>query len=242
MEPPRIRNANKVQPPYGLGEFPSNSVYHIAAGIVYLLATRGEPRLEGPDWERIFAESIGAEWTPSNIGLDDVRLGCCCWGAKTVKAGKPANAKRVRLISGRNSLDYSYKRSDSRGQTPDKIGAMVMGIWNERVSSVRNRFAHVRTVVLVKSNELSECAVFEHETIRYDADQYSWDWNDRNNLEGVDRNGVHRFTWQPHGSQFTIIEDIPENRIAFQLQKPPMLSHDQVLRDIGFDESWIKII
>jgi len=32
------------------------------------------------------------------------------------------------------------------------------------------------------------------------------------NLEGYDRSGdAHVFTWQPHGSQFTIIENVPEH-------------------------------
>jgi hypothetical protein len=49
------------------------------------LATKGRPSLEGEEWEKIFASSIGAEWKPSNIGLDDVVLGNTAWGAKTVK-------------------------------------------------------------------------------------------------------------------------------------------------------------
>lgn len=243
MQRPRLRTADKVTPPYRLGHFPKNTIYDIAAGVVYLLATRGEARLEGPDWERIFAESVKADWTPSNIGLDDVRLGCCCWGAKTVKAARPAQAQRVRLISGRNSLDYSYKRSDSRGFTPDRIGAMVLGIWNERVSSVRQRFAHCRTVVLIKSNDLSECAVFESETVRFDPDQYAWNWNARNNLEGFDKEtGVHRFTWQPHGSQFTVVEDVPADRLAFRIRVPEPLSRQATLKALGFDKSWVTIV
>lgn len=242
MPNPRLRTVDKVQPPYSLGKFPSAAIYRIAAGIVYLLCTRCEPRLEGSDWERIFADGIKAEWKPSNVGLDDIRLGNCCWGAKTVKAARPAQAHRVRLISGRNSLDYSYNRSDSRGLSPEEIGKLVLGIWNERVSSVRQRFAHCRTVVLVKSDDLSECALFEYETLRYDPELYSWNWNKQNNLEGYDKNGDHRFTWQPHGAQFTVIEDIPSTRVAFKLHLPEQLSQEEVLKTIGFDESWVTII
>ena len=80
----------------------------IGREIVYLLATREKPTIEGEDWERIFAGSIGAEWKPSNVGLDDIVLGVFAWGAKTVKNPKPYTANTVRLISGRNSLKYSF--------------------------------------------------------------------------------------------------------------------------------------
>lgn len=190
----------------------------------------------------MFAEGINAQWKPSNIGLDDVRLGSCCWGAKTVKNSKPANAKRVRLISGRNSLDYSYKQSDSRGLSTDEIGRRVIDIWNARVSSVRQRFAHCRTVVLLKSDDLSECAMFEFETLRFETERYTWEWNKQGNLEGKDDAGSHRFTWQPHGSQFTVIEDVPENRVAFKLRLPGTLPRDVALQVLGFDETWVEII
>lgn len=76
--------------------------------MVYLLASKGKPILEGPEWESIFATCIGADWKPSNVGLDDVILGNIAWGAKTVKARNPAEQSKVRLISGRNSPVYSY--------------------------------------------------------------------------------------------------------------------------------------
>ena len=242
MEEPRLRTADKVPPPYPLGKFSQATIYDIAAEIVFLLHTRGEARLEGSDWERIFALGIGADWQPSNIGLDDVRLGNCCWGAKTVKSANPAKATKLRLISGRNSLDYSYKQSDSRGLSPDAIGERVLGIWNQRVSSVRQRFAHCRTAVLIKSNDLSQCALFEFETLRFEAERFAWAWNKDGNLVGADENGRHKFTWQPHGSQFTIVEEVPQNRVAFNLRLPERLSVDFALKALGFDNSWVQII
>lgn len=204
--------------------------------------TRGEARLEGSDWERIFAEGIQAEWKPSNIGLDDVRLGSCCWGAKTVKNSKPATAQRIRLISGRNSLDYSYRQSDSRGLSEDEIGKHVIDIWNARVSSVRQRFAHCRTIVLIKSGDLSECVLFEFETLRFEPERFKWEWNIHGNLEGKDDAGHHKFTWQPHGAQFTIIEEVPENKVAFRLRLPNRLPRDAALQALGFDETWVEIM
>jgi len=45
-----------------------------------------------------------------------------------------------------------------------------------------------------------------------------------------------------HGSQFTIIEDVPEHRLAIRIKKPPRLDRDEVLDALKFDTSWIEII
>jgi len=244
MKEPRLRNVEKVKPPYELNKFPKDVILKIAEDIVYLLATRGEPRLEGPDWEKIFANSIGAQWTPSNIGLDDVVLGNCAWGAKTVKNTLPSKAKKVRLISGRNAPEYSFPGAAKKrtGGDPEVLGSQVLAIWNERVSSIRKRFKHARNVVLIKSNDLTELAVFEFETLRFEPEKISWQWNERNNLEGYLDSVEHKFTWQPHGAQFTIIEDVPPNRIAFKIRKPSQVSKAGVLKEVGFNESWVKIL
>jgi hypothetical protein len=68
----------------------------------------------GEDWEEIFARLVGAKWTPSNVGLDDVIYQQCAWGCKTVKNAHPAKTKRVRLISGRNSPAYSFDDKKSK--------------------------------------------------------------------------------------------------------------------------------
>jgi hypothetical protein len=114
------------------------------------------------------------------------------------------------------------------------------------VTDVRKKFAHVRTVVLIKSDDLLELAVFETDTCLYPPENYKWGWNEKDNLEGYeagpDKTEVHRFTWQPHGSQFTIIEDVPEGRLAIKIRKPPELNKETVLRSLKFDESWVQII
>jgi hypothetical protein len=74
---------------------------------------------------------------------------------------------------------------------------------------------HLRTVVLIKSDDLLELAAFELDTIMYDKNAFWWQWNDNDNLEGYNKNSdAHVFTWQPHGSQFTIIENVPKHRLA----------------------------
>jgi hypothetical protein len=119
----------------------------------------------------------------------------------------------------------------------------ILSIWNERVSAIRRLYKHLRTVVLIKSDDLLELAVFEFDTVMFSETEFEWKWNKRNNLEGYNRrSGEHKFTWQPHGSQFTIIEAVPDNRLAIRIRQPPYLNQDNVLKALKFDSSWIEII
>ncbi len=240
---PKLRTVNKTVPAFPLNQFPKDFPFLLGKELIYLLASKGKPELEGSEWENIFANCIGAEWKPSNVGLDDVVMGNTAWGAKTVKAIKPSDQKKVRLISGRNSPIYSFGEIIDTNTDPNIIGKLVLDIWNERVSSIREKFKHLRTVILIKSNDLSEVAIFEFETIRYDNELYRWEWNKNNNLIGVEkRSNEHKFTWQPHGSQFTIIEIVPNNCLVIRIKQPEPLNKDQILTTLGFDKSWITII
>ncbi|MFO0488514.1 MAG: hypothetical protein ACK5ZY_09610 [Cyclobacteriaceae bacterium] len=239
---PKLRTVNKSLPPYPLNEFPKEFPYILGRELVYLLASKGKPILEGPEWESIFATCIGAEWKPSNVGLDDVILGNTAWGAKTVKATNPSKQKKVRLISGRNSPVYSFGDKIDTNADPNLVGKSILEIWNERVSSIREKFQNLRTVVLVKSNDLTEVVVFEFDTIRYDPELFAWEWNKNSNLEGIEKSSTeHRFTWQPHGSQFTIIEDVPEQGLVIKIKQPPILDKAKILTTLGFDKSWVTI-
>lgn len=240
---PKLRTVEKYKPPYPLNTLPKEFALNLGREIVYLLASRGTPRLEGSDWEEIFARIVGAQWKPSNVGLDDIVLQQTAWGAKTVKNRKPSTVSKVRLISGRNSPIYSFGDKEISECDPNELGNKVLSIWNERVSGVRKIYKHLRTVVLVKSDDLLELTVFEIETILHPPSDYWWQWNDQNNLEGFSKaSSQHIFTWQPHGSQFTIIEEVPKNRLAIRLRKPPILDRGAVLKSIEFDDSWIEII
>ena len=240
---PKLRTVQKYKPPYPLNRFPKDFPVKLGREVVYLLATRTTPRLEGEDWEEMFANIIGAKWKPSNVGLDDVVLQQTAWGAKTVKNNRPSTAQKIRLISGRNSPVYSYGDKEVSEVDPNDLGEKILEIWNERVAGVRKLFKHVRTIVLIKSNDLLELVAFEFDTILYSSKDFWWQWNERNNLEGFRKaTDEHVFTWQPHGSQFTIIEDVPEDRLAIRVKKPPQVNHGEVLKKIKFDESWVQII
>jgi hypothetical protein len=95
---------------------------------------------------------------------------------------------------------------------------------------------------LIKSNDLSEVVVFEFDTVRYDFELHNWEWNKNNNLVGTHKKtGEHCFTWQPHGSQFTIVEDVPEKGLLIKIKQPKTLDKDQVLKALGFDKSWVTV-
>jgi hypothetical protein len=242
MLSPKLRTVEKYESLYPLNEFPADFAMKLGREIIYLLAVKHTPSVQGEEWEEMFANIIGATWKPSNVGLDDVVHGQTAWGAKSIKNPHPSTVKDVRLICGRNSTDFSFGVDQIRGQQPSKIGEMVLSIWNERVASVRARFKNVRTVILIKSNNLLELSVFEHETVMFNHAEFTWGWNKKSNLEGHDDKGIHRFTWQPHGSQFTIIEKVPEKRLSIRVKKPKPLSKSDVIEKLGFDSSWVEVI
>ena len=100
MLEPKLRTVNKATAPFALNKFPTKFIETLAKEIVYMRATKSAMSLEGNEWELIFAKCIGAEWKPSNVGLDDVVLDNCCWGAKTVfgQSKDLEKQKTVRLI------------------------------------------------------------------------------------------------------------------------------------------------
>lgn len=240
---PKLRGVDKYNPDYPLGKFPASFAMELGKELIYLLATRNPPTLEGADWEQIFAKCVGAEWKPSNVGLDDVQLHQMAWSAKTVKNKNPFKVKHIRLISGRNSLDYSFDIENVHTEDPDELGKMILGIWNARITDVRKKFATTRTVVLIKGDDLSTVSVFEEEALKFLPDEYEWEWNQKGNLEGYIKNSdVKKFTWQPHGSQFTITTNVPDNRLKLRIKRPPILDREKVLSQLEFDPSWIEIV
>jgi hypothetical protein len=238
---PKLRTVNKSVPLFLLNKFPSNFPYKVGEQLIYVLATRGAADIEGKEWEQIFAKSIGAEWRPSVVGLDDVVMGNTAWGAKSVKHTKPADKKAIRLISGRNDLINSYDYNVQPGKLPDEHGELVLSIWNERVSSIREKYKHLRTVILIRSVDLLECVIYEFETIRYEPDLFYWEWKGKNLYGYQKHNNKQKFTWQSGGQQFTIFENVPAEHLLINLRKPELIPKDFILNTIGFDNSWISV-
>lgn len=148
----------------------------------------------------------------------------------------------VRLIRGRCSPGYSYNISDPHKDI-DATGRAVLNIWNERVNIAQDYYNPLRTSILIRSEDMLSFTLFEEENHRYAASSYRWEENKDNNLEGFDiETGEKKFTWQPHGSQFTIHTRIPKNAVRFKVKQPPILDVEETLRQINYDDSWVEIL
>lgn len=213
----------------------------IAKSVISELALKDSSEVSESTWAKIFADSVEADYQPWNFGLGDFVSTNAAWNVKTVWVGNPVSHQTVNLPFGKiypQALLSLYHNDID----PQLIGEQVLQIWNERVNAVRARFADLRTVVLLKSRDLTRLAIFEFETTFYPPEQYFWQENEEGNLEGLERTTrFHKFTWQPHGSQFTIIEPVPEDCLLITLKQPPKLEKDEVLKAIRFDESWISV-
>jgi hypothetical protein len=242
MSGPKLRTGG-VKEPYPLGEFPNGFVHTVAGELSAALAI-GRNDIEGKDWEQIFAKAIKAVWRPSVVGLDDILVPSlsAAWGAKTIKHPNPFTAHNIRLISGRNSPAYSYGVSDVHSVDPAELGAKVVEIWNERVAALYQKYKTLRTVILVKGPELRQVSVFEKPTVRYNSADYQWSWNKNDNLVALDSKGNGMFTWQPHGSQFTIHDSIPDYALNIEIDPPTTIATDKLLETIGFGANSYRVI
>jgi hypothetical protein len=240
----RLRTVEKHKPPYPLNKVPRNFAIDLGRDVVCLLVSRGKKaRLEGSDWEDVFVRWVGAQRKPSNAELDDMVLEQTAWGAKTVKNRSLFSFSQTHLISGGNSPVYSFGDRKTSEVDPNPSGENFLAIWNERVAGIRKLYRHVRTVVLIKSDDLLELAAFEFETVIYPADQFWRQWNERNHLEGFNHSAVQPlFTWPPHGSPFTIVENEPEARLAIKIKEPPLLDREAVSQSVRVDDSWVHVL
>ncbi len=199
--------------------------------------------VSGDDFGTIFANSIGGEHRSSPIGVADVEWNGCAWSAKTVKDNLPFVKSKVRLISGRNSPDYSMGIDDPHANIYE-TGKAVLSIWNSRVDEALDEHDDLRIIVLVRNIDTREFLLFEEAAQRFVPGEYTWSYNKRNNLQGMHKlTGKHVFTWQFHGSQFTIFRDVPSSARRFRIvHDVPTLIEDGILNAIKFTPDWIDII
>ena len=240
---PRLRDAWRLTTHdlYPLNVFPDELVQRIGGYLVYLIYI-GRKDISGDDWGDAFADAICGEHLESPLGIADVVLGRNCWSMKTVKAQNPFKSNSVRLISGRCSPDYSYGITDPH-QDIQRTGDAVLGIWNERVNIATDHYSQVRTSTLIRSYDLKSYVLFEEDTGRFRTTDYHWKVNPNGNLIGLDNQERQRFTWQPHGSQFTIHTEVPVEAVKFQVRIPPdRLNKRDVLEVLKYDNSWVTIL
>jgi hypothetical protein len=243
MRRPRLRD-NRGKGPfelYPLGQIPDEVIGNIGKWMACLFST-GRNDIGGGDWGDVFAKSIGGEHLGKPLGLADVVHGEMAWSVKSVKSGNPHKESRVRLISGRNSPAYSNDMENPY-EDVQETGNAVISIWTERVNVAKSKYEPLRTSVLIRNFNRLEFTLFEHETTRFDPKDYVWSENKRGNFEGhAIKDGRHVFTWQPSGSHFTILSDVPLSARKFKVKRPPMLDLEKLMSSFSFDESWVTIL
>lgn len=239
---PRLKGAAKRRKgPYPLGEIPDGVVLEVGRQIVHRLAV-GHADITGDDFGGIFANAIEGEHRSRPLGIADVIRNGCAWSVKTVKAGNPFTQEKIRIISGRNSPDYSLDISNPRADV-EETGRAVLKIWNERVNEAMGSHDELRVVVFLRNMATREFVLFEQEAERYIPNDYRWTTNIRRNLEGHDRTtGDLVFTWQPHGSQFTIHRKVPAAARKFSITRNvPIIEVERVLRLAGYRDDWVEL-
>ncbi len=240
-KPPRLKGRSRRRSgPYPLGEFPASLATQIGRHIVHRLAV-GNANITGDDFGGIFASAISGTHRQSPLGIADVTWNGCAWSVKTVQAAHPFTQKLIRVISGRNSPVYSSGISDPYADI-QATGAAVLDVWNARLNESLNDHDDLRIFIMIRNMSTLEFTLMELEAVRYVASEYIWRRNKQGNLEGFDvEGGAHRFTWQPHGSQFTVLHRVPASAYRFRITRTPgTIEERQVLSLIGFDESWIE--
>lgn len=243
MKHPKLRDSKRLltNELYSIGDIPQEYIVKIGGHVVYLIHS-GRKDMAGDDWGDIFADVIGGKHLASPVGIADVEYGKMAWSMKTVKVAHVFDCEDIRLISGRCSPDFSFGITDPH-EDIQRTGEAVLAVWNERINIAYDHYSQVRVSVLVRNDDLSEFRLFEEVIQRYKTSDYEWIENKRGNLEGVNvHTGIKRFTWQPHGSQFTIHTPVPEDAIKFTVKHPPVVSVEETLKALNFDESWVKIL
>lgn len=242
---PRLRGQNTAHKnKWQLGFIPDEVLFKIGEQITHRLAV-GNVDIKGDDFGNIFANSIDGIHRESPLGVADVLWNGCAWSVKTIKNKKPHNlvGKTIRLISGRNSPDFSVGIKNPH-VNPTETGRAVLSIWNSRLREAQEKHKDIRIIVMVRNIETKEFLLFETDANRYVASDFNWSFNKRNNLEGREKiNGTHRFSWQPHGSQFTILRIVPASARCFKInRRVPNIQTQYILDKINYKQNWISIL
>lgn len=234
-------SASRRSGPYLLGQVTDDVLAAIGRQIVHRLAI-GVADLTGDDYGTVFAEAIGGVHRARPLGVADVAWDGCAWSVKTVKDNHPFTKRAVRLISGRNSPDYSLGIDNPR-ENLDVTGRAVLSVWNARINEALDEYNELRIVVLIRNLETREFTIFEEEARQFVPSEYEWRLNRARNIEGYEiATGNRQFTWQPHGSQFTIHRQVPSSARRFSIvPNVPMVSVSDVLAAVHFRPDWIQI-
>lgn len=236
-------NKPRRRGPYPLGQIPDEVLTRIAKQVVHRLAI-GMSDIKGDDFGTIFANSIEGDHRASPLGIADVGWDGCGWSVKTIKEKHPFRKKRVRLISGRNSPDYSFGIEDPHADIQE-TGRAALSIWNARVDEAFNEFDQLRVVAFIRNIDTREFLIFEEEVQRFIPDDYVWRYGSRGPLHGFEKlTGIHRFTWQFSGGQFSVYREVPASSRQFEIVPhiPIFALVSDVLDAIRFRDDWVDIL
>ncbi|MYB40438.1 hypothetical protein F4X86_04200 [Candidatus Saccharibacteria bacterium] len=240
---PKLRGGSGADSgPWAIGKIPDKIIYAIGRQIVHGMVL-GKQDITGNEFGDMFANAVGGTHYSSPLGLIDVASGKTGWSVKTIKSNNPEKMRRARLISGRNSPDYSFGLSDPR-ENISITGESVLSIWNSRLNAARQAHGDVRIMVLVRNMQTKAFVLFEEEMIRYVPEDFEWVLNSNNNLQGHKKtDNKHFFTWQFHGGQFTVIRDIPGSTRCFRITRNiPYIKPAELDAMINYSDDWITLV
>ena len=242
MPPVKIRGQSKrgKHEPYPLNEFSESIIQSLGKHLVHYLAV-GHPDVSGNDFASMFATSIGGNAYSKPLGIADVAWNGICWSVKTVKNKDPFGCKLVRLISGRNSPAYSAGIEDPYIDI-QATGRAVIEVYNARIDEAKKQHDEARLLVTIRDMVTRRFTIYEREIHKYPVNNFIWKLNKSRNFEAYEGER-HAFTWQNHGSQFTIKEKVPEGTTRFQIVKNvPILEMHEIVDLIKFKPDWIEIL
>jgi hypothetical protein len=237
---PKLKGKQKQRnAPYPLGQIPHSIVVEIGKRIVHRLVV-GQANIIGDDFGEIFAQSINGDHRKKPLGLADVTWEGCAWSMKTVQDKNPFTQTRIRAISGRNNVNYSFGIKDPYADIP-KTGESILKIWNGRINQALNEYEELRILIMIRNMDSLEFTIMELEAPQYIPSEYYWEKNKGGNLEGFDhQRKEHRFTWQTT-AQFTVIHHVPTSAYRFRINRKPMiLQQHHVLQWAKYEDSWIE--
>lgn len=224
---------------------PDSVFYALGREIVHWRAV-GNSDFTGDKFGDMFAEAVGGEHLAKPLGLGDVVNDGTAWSLKTVKKRNVRKPAVARFISGRNSPDFSLGVADPR-KDPAATGRAVLAIWNSRLDASMDHFNELRLACLIRDYQLRDFCLFEQPLTLFPDTDYTWRFEAlkkgaNENLQGYERaTGDHRFTWQPHGGQFTIKRPVLASARYFRVVKTvPLHTKEAVLQWIGYRDSWIE--
>ena len=105
------------------------------------------------------------------------------------------------------------------------------------------QFTQLRTVTLIRDIANLRFKVFEIVTTQLDPSDYTWARSKGGNLHGLSRDGSrHVLTWQPDGSQFTIIRPVSASARSFQIKMPAVIDPEVVFTEVGYSDDWVTFL